>query len=287
MNIGEILPRISGLLPGDTPSLDAHLVLGKIIGKPRTWIAAHPEVSLLDSQVGSIDEVILRLQTGVPLPYVLGHWEFFGLDFELTPDVLIPRPETEMVVENAIQWLRLRQATSQALLRVVDVGTGSGCIGISLLHHIQDLRVLATDYSLPALKVAQRNAQFHQVSNRIDFIQCDLLPVIPNPLLSENRFDAICANLPYIPTGTLIHLPIYGQEPTLALDGGDDGLDVIRRILKLAPGWLAPNGLILLEIEAGQGMNAVSLAYDSFDDAIINLRRDLSGNDRLLAIRVG
>ena len=228
-----------------------------------------------------------RLEAGEPLPYVLGHWEFFGLDFEISPDVLIPRPETELLVEQAILWLQSRPVTNLSALRAADVGTGSGCIAVSLAQHIHDLRVLATDLSLPALRIARCNAINHQVADRIDFVQCDLLPPHPAPLPTESHFDVICANLPYIPTETLENLPLFGREPTLALNGGGDGLDPIRNLLKIAPEWLAPDGLILLEIEAGQGMTAVSLAYDSFDHATINLRRDLAGKERMVAIRLG
>jgi release factor glutamine methyltransferase len=284
--IGELLPKISGRLPGDTPDLDAQVLLSHLIGKPRTWVAAHPEVALVDSALTAVETAVARLEAGEPLPYVVGSWEFFGLNFEVTPDVLIPRPETELIVEQAIMWLQSRPVTRLSSLRAADVGTGSGCIAISLAHHISELRVLATDLSLPALRVAQGNALDHHVSSQIDFVRCNLLPPHPEPLPTESHFDVICANLPYIPTNTLEQLPLFGHEPTLALDGGQDGLDTIRSLLKIAPEWLAPEGLILLEIEAGQGMAVVSLAYDSFDHATINLRRDLAGKERMVAIRL-
>jgi release factor glutamine methyltransferase len=271
----------------DTPELDAQVLLAHLTGKPRTWLAAHPEARLTGTQLTAVELAVSKLVAGTPLPYILGHWEFFSLDFEITPDVLIPRPETELLVEQAILWLQSRPVTMQSSLRAADVGTGSGCITVSLLHHIPTLRVLATDLSLPALTVARRNARNHCVDTRVDFIQCDLLPPHPDPLPTESHFDVICANLPYIPTETLEHLPIYGREPTLALNGGSDGLDPIRHLLEIAPEWLAPDGLLLLEIEAGQGMAAVSLAYDSFDNATINLRRDLAGNERMVAILLG
>lgn len=287
MIIGEMLTYISERLPGDTPDLDGQVLLAHLIGKPRTWLAAHPEMALLDSQKAAIEKAVSRLEDGESLPYILGHWEFFGLNFDITPDVLIPRPETELMVEQAILWLQSRPMTNLTSLRAADVGTGSGCIAISLAHHIPDLRVLATDLSLPALKVARGNAFLHRVADRVDFAQCDLLPPHPTPLPTESHFDVICANLPYIPTETLEHLPLFGREPTLALNGGSDGLDPIRHLLKIAPEWLTPDGLILLEIEAGQGMAAVSLAYDSFERATINLRRDLAGKERMVAIRMG
>ncbi|RJP52856.1 MAG: peptide chain release factor N(5)-glutamine methyltransferase [Anaerolineaceae bacterium] len=286
--IADLLTDISTRLRGvtDTPELDAQVLLAHLTGKTRTWLAAHPETHLSDPQRDAVEEAVSKLTAGTPLPYILDHWEFFGLDFKVTPDVLIPRPETELLVEQAILWLQSRPVTTYSALRAADVGTGSGCIAVSLAKQIHDLRVLATDLSLPALKVAHQNALRHDVNHRVDFVQCDLLPQHPFPLPTESHFDVICANLPYIPTATLEHLPIFGREPTLALNGGSDGLDPIRHLLKIAPEWLAPNGLILLEIEAGQGMAAVSLAYDSFDHATINLRRDLAGQERLVAIRI-
>ncbi|HSQ38889.1 MAG TPA: peptide chain release factor N(5)-glutamine methyltransferase [Anaerolineales bacterium] len=287
MIVGDLLVNISERLPGDTPDLDAQVLLAHLTGKPRTWLAAHPESPLSDPQLAAVEEAISKLTAGTPLPYILGHWEFFGLDFEITPDVLIPRPETELLVEQAILWLQSRPVTSQTSLRAADVGTGSGCIAVSLASHISDLRVLATDLSLSALKVAHHNALRHRVADRVDFVQCNLLPPHPDPLPTESHFDIICANLPYIPTETLERLSIFGHEPALALNGGSDGLDPIRHLLKIAPEWLAPDGLILVEIEAGQGVAAVSLAYDSFDTATINLRRDLAGRERMVAIRLG
>jgi len=282
VNIRELLATISKLLPGDTPELDSQVLLAHILEKPRTWIIAHPEAHPTKSQIVSIEEAVSRLETGEPLPYLLGHWEFFGIDLELTPAVLIPRPETELLVERAIEWL----SASQVRRTVADVGTGSGCIAIAIAKHFTDANIIATDISYPALEVAQRNARRHNLVKQIDFIQCDLLPPHPDSLPTELHFDLICANLPYIPTDTLHKLSIYGHEPALALDGGMDGLDIVRRLIKVAPAWLAPNGLILLEIETSQGISAVSLAYDAFDSAEIQLHRDLSGKNRLVEIRL-
>ena len=268
----------------DTPALDAQVTLAHVLDKSRTWLAAHPDSLLSDSQVDSVRESLSKLQAGTPLPYLLGHWEFFGLDLEVTPDVLIPRPETELLVERAIAFLKSRERTRFSSLRAADVGTGSGCIAVSLAAHIPDLRVLATDLSLSALEVAKRNAAKHGVAERVDLIQCDLLPPHPDPLPTESHFDLICANLPYIPSGAIPGLPIFGREPTLALDGGPTGLDLIRRLLTIAPEWLAPHGLILLETEASLGMQTLSLAFDMFSEANIHLHQDLSGKDRLVEI---
>jgi release factor glutamine methyltransferase len=285
------MPRISTLLEqtvsrlssiSDTPELDARILFANLLDKPRTWIEAHPETKLTRSQLATVEKAIARLETGEPLPYVIGHWEFFGLDLELTPDVLIPRPETELLVERAIKWL----SASKIRRTIADVGTGSGCIAIAIAHDLPDVRIMATDISRPALEVARRNAHRYNVADRINFIHCDLLPPHPDPLPTDRHFDLICANLPYIPTKTLQGLDIYGREPTLALDGGPDGLNVVRCLLHTAPEWLAPNGMILLEIEASQGISAVSLAYDAFDSAEIQLHRDLAGQNRLVEIRL-
>lgn len=266
----------------DTPELDASVLLANIVNKPRSWVMAHPELTLLSEQQNQLNASLKRLENHEPFPYVLGHWEFFGLDFEITPDVLIPRPETELLVENAIVWL---QASSDRRT-IADVGTGSGAIAISIAANIPDAHILATDISHSALKIAHQNAYRYDLTNRIDFVQCDLLPPHFDPLATEDHFDLICANLPYIPSDTLHGLSVYGREPTLALDGGTDGLEIIRRLLEIAPEWLVPNGLILLEIEATRGIQAVNLAYDLFSEAEIHLHRDLAGQDRLLEIQL-
>lgn len=279
MKIRDLLDDAArGLVFSDTPQLDAQVVIAHIIGKPRAWLLAHLETPLTPPQVDSAATAFARLAAGEPLPYIIGHWEFFGLDFNVTKDVLIPRPETELLVEKAISWL-----TSHPEARsVVDVGTGCGAIAISIAARIPNANILATDISPKALKVAQSNAEKNHVKNQIEFKECDLLPSSFIP--PHSSFDLICANLPYIPTETMRGLPIYGREPTLALDGGSDGLDLYRRLFKLAPAWLAPQGVMLLEIESSLGAQAFSLARDYFENVTINPHQDLAGHDRLLEI---
>jgi release factor glutamine methyltransferase len=266
----------------DTPALDASVLIAHIINKPRTWVMAHPELRLTAEQQNNLDDSLVRLEHGESFPYVIGHWEFFGLNFEVTPDVLIPRPETELLVEKAIAWLQ----KSPVRRRIADVGTGSGAIAVSLAVNIPDAHVLATDISHKALEVAQKNAINFGVVNRINFVQCDLLPSHLESLPTELHFDLICANLPYIPTATLYKLSIFGREPTLALDGGVDGLDIIRRLLNIAPEWLTPNGMILLEMESTRGIQTLNLACELFPEASIHLHQDLAGQDRLLEITI-
>ena len=264
----------------DTPALDASVLIAHVIHRPRTWVMAHPELALTPEQQKELDDSLARLERGESFPYVLGHWEFFGQDFEITPDVLIPRPETELLVEKAIAWLQ----QSPARRTIADVGTGSGAIAVSIAVNVPGAHLLAADISHKALEVAQKNAVKFGVINQIDFVQYDLLPPPNESLPSNLHFDLICANLPYIPTSTLYKLSIFGREPTVALDGGADGLDIIRRMLNIAPEWLAPNGMILLEIESTRGSQALKLAHDLFSEASIHLHQDLAGQDRLLEI---
>lgn len=276
--LSDITSRLAST--SDTPALDASVLLARIIGKSRSWVLAHPEFIATAEQQNKLDELMARLEDGEPFPYVLGHWEFFGLDLDVTPDVLIPRPETELLVEKAIAWLQ----ESPVRRTIADVGTGSGAIAVAIATHVADTQILATDISATALQVAKANAKKLHVDSRIEFVECDLLPAKPELFTTEQHLDLICANLPYIPRETLYTLPIYGREPTMALDGGEDGLALIRKLLNIAPEWLAPNAMILLEIEATTGIQALNLAYDLFSEAEIHLHQDLTGHDRLLEI---
>ena len=271
--LSDITTRLTSV--SDTPALDASVVLAHILGKPRTWVLAHQDLELTSQQKEELKEKVRRLESGEPLPYVLGHWEFFGMEFDLSPAVLIPRPETELLVEKAIAWLQ----ASPTGRRIADVGTGSGIIAISIAVHIPDAVVLATDISAEALGIARNNAARFHVQDRIEFVQCDLLPA-----QQQHQLDLLCANLPYIPTSTLKELPVYGREPGLALDGGADGLELIRSLLNQAPGWIAPGGRVLLEIESTLGPQTVQLAQKQFRQADIQLHLDLAGHDRLVEI---
>ncbi len=258
----------------ETASLDIQVILAHYLEQPRSWILAHPEAFLTRMQCDNIYRAVERLTQGEPLPYIIGHWEFFGLDFHLTPAVLIPRPETELLVERAISWLNLHPARRHA----IDVGTGSGSIGISLAKTIPDLHMLLTDISLEALNVAQENAKIHGLTNRLVFMQVNLLDGISSP------FDLICANLPYIPTALLMTLPVFRKEPRSALDGGLNGTVLIGKLLEQARNQLLCGGLLLLEIESTQGENVNALAHHNFPLSDVHIFKDLSGQDRCLEI---
>ena len=259
----------------DSPGLDAQVLLAHVLAKPRAWIIAHPEYTPTPEQRDKLKVSLSRLQDGEPLPYILGHWEFFGLDFVINANTLIPRPETELLVENALAWLHAHLSSRRA----ADVGTGSGCIAVALAAHVTDLHLLAADISLPALRIARYNARKQGVEDRVHCVQSNLLPP------TGQRFDLICANLPYIPTHTLQSLNVHGKEPNLALNGGENGLQWISSLMLEAPSLILPTGLLLLEIEASQGPTVALLARQAFPGAEIDILPDLSGHDRLLTVQ--
>ena len=209
-------PSLGGQLRSiDLPHQITLVLLAHVLEQDKSWILAHPEFQLSTDQKAEFDSLVARIKGREPLPYLTGKQEFFGLEFKVTPATLIPRPETELLVEEALNWLK---AHSEARVGL-DIGTGSGCIAISLLANCPDLRMTATDVSKDALQIARENARHHRVEDRINFFECDLIPPI-------QKVDLLCANLPYIPTEKLAEVNSLPWEPSLALDGGVDGLTV-------------------------------------------------------------
>lgn len=275
--LGTLLTRLTDRLKSisDTAGLDAQVLVAHILGVERSWVLSHLDAELDVFQERAIATAFARLESGEPLPYILGKWEFYGLEFSLGPEVLIPRPETELLVDLALNWLKAHPERRYA----ADIGTGSGCIAATLAKKVPDLKVIATDVSRQALRVASENCIRHKVAERVKLLQSDLMDNL------ESHFDFICANLPYIPTKTLHHLAVFGREPTLALDGGERGLDLISRLLIQAPDHLTSEGLLLLEIEASQGEEAVDLARQAFPGGDIQVLPDLAGHDRVLYVQ--
>ena len=275
VNIQAALNQLSQHMAevSETAGLDAQVLLADLLAKPRSWVLAHPEYILSVEEAESLTAVSARLAQNEPLPYILGFREFYGLKFAVSPAVLIPRPETELLVEQALDWLTKHPGPRLA----ADVGTGSGCIAASLAANHPSLRVIATELSTPALRVARRNIYSHSLSEQVWLVQCDLLHGIAGP------FDLICANLPYIPTRTLEELPVRVWEPRLALWGGSDGLEQIRSLLSNISKKLTNRGLLLLEIESSQGAAAYSLVRNAFPGAAIQIIPDLAEHDRLIA----
>lgn len=279
-------------------SFEMQVLLAHITGRNRAWLFAHPEASLTPEQEQAFQQARQRFEQGEPLPYILGHWEFYGLDFHVTPEVLIPRPETELLIESALAWVRMR-SQPEAGLRILDLCTGSGIIPVTLATLLPNAGIVATDISPAALAIARLNAEKHGLGGRIRFYEADLFEVRNS--ITDNRysgldiritnneyripnFDLILSNPPYIPTETLHGLEIFGREPTLALDGGPDGMSITRRLLAESKRYLAQGGALRVEIEAGQGKIALETAKSYFPGAKVQIYKDLAGLDRLLAI---
>ncbi len=258
----------------DSAGLDAQVLLAKASGADRAWLLAHPDTHLTAEQAHEFQDSVDRCRSGESLAYVLGEWEFFGRTFQVTHDVLIPRPETELLVEHALEFLR----RGPGIRMVADVGTGSGCIAVTLLAEIETVTCFATDLSLPALQVARKNATAHRVEARLLCGQMDLLGSL------AASFPLICANLPYVPSMELATLAVGQREPRLALDGGLDGLAHLRHFFAELPGRLAPGGRALLEIADDQGgaaLTSLRAAQPALQAWVVP---DLAGRDRLLVI---
>jgi len=251
------------------------ILLQHALNQPKSWILAHNDVELTTEQKNTLLASLEQRLQGVPLPYILGYWDFFGRTFSITPDVLIPRPETELLVEKAIE--HAHQIPNPL---IADVGTGSGAIAVSLSAELPSASIIALDISRKALRVASKNARQNK-QTQIRFVQSDLLA----PFIT--KFDLICANLPYIPTHTLISLPVVQWEPRLALDGGESGLDLIQRLLRQARSRLSSTGVILLETEASLGQATRDAAEEIFPNANCHLIKDLAGHDRIVEIQRG
>lgn len=260
----------------ESAGLDAAVLLGHILERPRTWLVVHPDSRLSAKERKGYERALKEAAAGVPLPYLVGHQEFYGLDFFVNRDVLIPRPETELLVELALKWLKAHPDRRV----VADIGTGSACIAISLAVNLPDLTVYASDISKGALKVADKNIKQHQVGDRVPLACGDLMGALPEAV------DVLCANLPYIPNSTLKELTVALYEPRQALAGGVDGLMFTRRLLAQMPGWIKQGGLILLEIEDRQGLTVMMLARECFPAALVKCHPDLAGLDRVVSIEL-
>jgi release factor glutamine methyltransferase len=258
----------------DSARLDVQLLMMEVLGVRRANLLAHDDELLNDEQVQRFNALVSRAARGEPLPYILGKRAFYDLEFNITPDVLIPRPETELLLEQA-----LRFAATHQRLKAVDVGTGSGALAVTFAVHYPQAEVYATDISDAALQVAQLNAQKHNA--HITFYQGDLL----KPLLERSiRVDLLMANLPYIPSGELPDLKVTQHEPLTALDGGIDGLKLVRSLLRQAESACNPSALMLLEIGAGQGTAAQKAVQGILQPRDCEVLKDYAGHDRILRV---
>ncbi len=280
MTIGELLntmrDRIRTAEISDSPMMEAQWIMEMITGLHRPELLAHPENELGSEHIARALELTRRYVAGEPLPYLLGDWHFYGNRFLVTPAVLIPRPETERLVELAINWL---QSHTQAKA-VLDIGTGSGCIAITLLksRKLQLAQATACDLSFEALKLAQQNAQLNGVQDRLNLVQSDLSTPFSGPI------DIVCANLPYIPSVRLPMLDVSSHEPRLALDGGSDGFELYRQLFSDLAGKMAADSLILCEIDLTHEKSGAEFAQTVFPSAEVSVIRDYDGLPRVLTV---
>ncbi len=260
--------------------LEAELLLGAALGMDRAALYTSFNEDVSGSGLRKVDKLLTRRLKREPLPYILGYREFYGLSLEVNPGVFIPRPETEILVDEAMRLAK--QTPIRPPLRIVEVGTGCGAIAVALASCLVNVDIHATDISRQALATAQANAERHGLRNRIEFIHCDLLSCFSEPI------DILIANLPYVRSTAISPLEpeIRVFEPREALDGGDDGLRLIRRLLGEARPVLRGKGVILLEMDPHQ-MDSVEMAASSYwPSATTSRHKDLAGLDRVLVIQL-
>ena len=271
---------IAGGIP--SPADEARLLMAEVLGVSLAWVIAHPEAELPPDRLRLFLSSVDRRAAHEPMAYVMGHKEFYGLDLEVGPAVLIPRPETELLVGKAISASRKLLAAKNRDLLAVDLGTGSGAVAIALAVHQPRLRVIAVDSSAEALSVARNNAARHRVIDRVHLRQGDLLEEV------SEHIDLIVANLPYIPSGEIARLmpDIREYEPRQALDGGPDGMVPTRRALVQAASRMERPAWLLFEIGDGQGSPLATFAAKVFPDAHIDVARDYAGFERILSVEL-
>ena len=268
----------------DAPRLSAELLLAHVLGYPRIKLYTDYERPLSEKELADFRALVQRAAEHEPIAYLTGRAWFFNLEFEVTKDVLIPRPDTETLVENVLQLSR--NTAGFEAPRVLDLCTGSGCIAAAIAHHLKNATVIATDLSEAAVEVARRNVERLKVSDRVVVEQGDLYEPLSR-VADPQPFNLIVSNPPYIPTGDIAKLDrnVREYEPVTALDGGEDGLAIHRRILDGAPDRLLPGGRIYLEIQFDQGPKVVELAssHEELEDA--RVLKDHAGNPRVVTAR--
>jgi release factor glutamine methyltransferase len=311
MTIRDALIEGSGMLAAagiETPSLDASLLLAEVLNTSRSSLVAAGPQPLTEESFVTFNNMLQRRLAGECTAYIVGRKEFYGLEFAVNHSVLVPRPDTELLVQLAMSSEQLkmsngnRESTEMVQrVRVLDLCTGSGAVAIALKHEMLEWEVYATDISAEALAVAENNASRLLPPNSITFCQgdlyealsslliahCSLLTDQPPSSLTTNHYPltTILSNPPYIPSADIPGLsPEVRREPILALDGGSDGLDLIRRIISQAPLYLEPGGVLLLEADPRQ-MHTITVLLDQAGFIDVQIHKDLSGNERVIGGR--
>ncbi len=259
-------------------SLEAEVLLRHATSKDRAEFFAALNEQLPHTCQQRVNQDVRRRLSGEPLAYILGHREFYGLDLCVSPAVLIPRQETELLVDKIIEFSR--QRPEQHLL-IADVGTGSGAIAVAVAHCLSNATVYATDSSREALLVADVNRHRHAVSERVHLCHGDLLAPIDSPV------DVVVSNPPYLTTKEIDDCPQdIRREPSLALDGGADGLAIVKRLFRQAPSYIRPGGLLVVEIAPSQVESVLAMGRDAFPTARVSFSRDLLGLPRAVTVEL-
>ena len=272
-------------------TLAAELLLLYVLGRDRAWLYAHPEEPINSEALNTFLSLINRRANGEPTQHLTGKQEFWSMEFEVTPDVLIPRPETEHVMEVALDRLALRelragrpQKTNGEGFLVADIGTGSGCLAVSLAKELPAATVYATDISLAALAVAGRNAARHGVAERIHFLESDLSRPFAALDAKESTFDLIVSNPPYIPRrdAKTLAREVREHEPAIALYGGEEGYELYAGLIALAGSQLKSGGIFVAEL-GHDSLPAVQPLLDAREWTAVGVTNDLAGIPRVIA----
>jgi len=262
----------------ETPAIEAGVILSFVLDCDRAYIYSHGDRLIDESQVNTFFDLIKERSCGKPTQYITGFQEFMSLKFEVNQHVLIPRPETEILVERIIEYVKGNYTDN---VNILDIGTGSGCISVSLAYYLPDCHITAVDISYEALKIAKRNAENAGIGNRIKFIQSDLFSQLSIP--QDNvRYDIIVSNPPYIPSSDIenLQLEVKGYEPIEALDGGDDGLYFYREIIKASSRFLKHGGLLAFEVGYNQAQYVSDLMKEYY--YVVEVIKDLAKVDRVV-----
>lgn len=300
LDIREVLKEgIRQLRNATVPSytLAAELLLISALGRDRTWIYTHPETEVDPSALERYFSLVSRRAAGEPTQYLTGKQEFWGLEFEVSPAVLIPRPETEHVVEVLLERFGLRgikidmkTGAPSAPLKLADIGTGSGCLAVALAHELPHATVIATDVSGDALRVAQRNADHHQVADRVRFLQTNLLDAVLAGTNTDKGkclplFDAIVSNPPYVALDDAATLPreVRDHEPHMALFAGRTGAELYGPLIEQASALLRDRGILAVELGHNSADAILKLVREKPGWANVSVTKDLAGIPRVLA----
>ena len=273
----------------DAPVLDAQLLLCKVLHVERLYLVVHKDKFVTGEKVRKYKELLQLRTKGMPIQYIVGNQEFMSLIFKVNSNVLIPRHDTEVLVEHVIGFFKSRSVIdeaedSQSIYSIMDIGTGSGCIAVSLAYYISNSYLIAVDISPEALEVARYNARQHKVQQKISFVQHDILSNFPEGI-EVNSLDAIVSNPPYIVTSVIDSLQreVKDYEPRQALDGGNDGLIFYRRIISEAYQYLKTGGLLAFEVGHDQSQKVQQLIEQNGNYRLIKILQDLAGVSRVVA----